>query len=136
MVRNKFLAGLAICVLSMSFGAQARADDAASKEADAKLYQQTVDRGVEYLLTKGVQEDGSYGKDLGPGMASICTAAVLRQRPLARRSGGRQESEMDSRRSFTTTAASIRPIRRSRTTNPRWPFSASPRPMPTAGIPS
>jgi squalene-hopene/tetraprenyl-beta-curcumene cyclase len=78
MVCNKFLAGLAICAFSLAFGAQARADEAASTESDAKLYQKTVDRGVEFLLTKGVQEDGSYGKDLGPGMASICTAAVLR----------------------------------------------------------
>ncbi|HEX4000662.1 MAG TPA: prenyltransferase/squalene oxidase repeat-containing protein [Pirellulales bacterium] len=80
MVRRKLLAALGIFTLSATVGGLAHAaDTAAPAESDAKLYQQTVDRGVEYLITKGVQEDGSYGKDLGPGMASICTDALLRQ---------------------------------------------------------
>jgi len=80
MFRNKLSVVLAACVVVASFGAVARADEsAAAPESDAKLYQQVVDRGVEYMITKGVQEDGSYGKDLGPGMAAICTDALLRQ---------------------------------------------------------
>ena len=47
----------------------------ASTESDAKLYQQTVHRGVEYLLTKGEQPDGSYGT------RSIWDRAWLRSAP-------------------------------------------------------
>ena len=57
----------------------ARADDAAAPaESDAKLHQQTVERGVNFLLTKGQEEDGSFGSKLGPGVTAICTSALLR----------------------------------------------------------
>lgn len=81
MFRMTLLTGVAVCALGMSFAAVAHAADAATGESDAKLYQQTVERGVEYLLTKGEQPDGSYGdkKQYGTGLASICTAAVLEQ---------------------------------------------------------
>lgn len=77
MPRLKLAVGLAIFLLGANFAAIGRTAEPA--ESDAKLYQQTVDRGVQYLINKGEQEDGSYGKDLGPGMASICTDALLRQ---------------------------------------------------------
>ena len=85
MSRHKLFACLAVSVLAASFGPLAHAADSAASsaaapvESDGKLYQQTVSRGVDYLINKGLQPDGSYGKDLGPGMAAICTDALLRQ---------------------------------------------------------
>lgn len=46
--------------------------------SDAKLYQQTVEKGIDFLIHKGQQADGSYGKDVGPGVAAICTTALLK----------------------------------------------------------
>lgn len=80
MLRGKFFVCGAVCILQLICASQAVANDTnASNESDAKLYQQVVDRGAEFLTTKGVHEDGSYGKELGPGMASICTDALLRE---------------------------------------------------------
>ncbi len=50
----------------------------AAAESDARLYQQVVAKGIDFLTTKGEQADGSYGKDVGPGVAAICTSALLR----------------------------------------------------------
>ena len=47
----------------------------AAAESDARLYQQVVAKGIDFLTTKGEQADGSYGKDVGPGVAAICTSA-------------------------------------------------------------
>jgi squalene-hopene/tetraprenyl-beta-curcumene cyclase len=74
----KVLAAAGICALSVGIGTVARAADASTTESDAKLYQQTVDRGVEFLINKAEQPDGSYGKDDGPGVTAICTDALLR----------------------------------------------------------
>lgn len=78
MFRIKLLAVL-VASIGLASVAIARAADEPDAQADAKLYQKMVDRGVDYLLTKGVQADGSYGgeKQYGIGLASICTAAVL-----------------------------------------------------------
>lgn len=67
-----------LCGLIANLGV-ARADDAAA-ESDAKVYQQLVQRGVDYLLTKGQAEDGSFATKMGggPGVTAICTSALLR----------------------------------------------------------
>jgi squalene-hopene/tetraprenyl-beta-curcumene cyclase len=60
----------------------ARAADApsikVSTSSDATMYQQVVDKGINYLMNKGQQPDGSFGKDVGPGVAAICTTALLK----------------------------------------------------------
>jgi squalene-hopene/tetraprenyl-beta-curcumene cyclase len=48
------------------------------KPETARLRQQIVDRGIQYLLTKGQASDGSYSKQAGSGLTSICTTALLR----------------------------------------------------------
>jgi squalene-hopene/tetraprenyl-beta-curcumene cyclase len=80
MFSSKILATVVACVVASSFAVAKAAETNSSRESDAKLYQQLVDRGIDYLLTKGVQQDGSYGgaKEYGIGLASVCTAAVLR----------------------------------------------------------
>jgi squalene-hopene/tetraprenyl-beta-curcumene cyclase len=75
-----FAATAAIGVLSLMAAMRAAdsAPPATSTVSDAKLYQQTVERGIDYLIHKGQQPDGSYGKDVGPGVAAICTTALLK----------------------------------------------------------
>ena len=50
----------------------------AAPSATAKLRQQIVDRGVNYLLTKGQAADGSFSNQTGAGVTAICTTALLR----------------------------------------------------------
>jgi squalene-hopene/tetraprenyl-beta-curcumene cyclase len=38
----------------------------------------TVEKGVQYLLTKGQSADGSFSKQTGTGITSLCVAALLR----------------------------------------------------------
>ena len=42
-----------------------------------ETYQQTVQKGIEYLLNKGQAEDGSYSKQLSPAVTAMCTSALL-----------------------------------------------------------
>jgi squalene-hopene/tetraprenyl-beta-curcumene cyclase len=56
----------------------AAAADKPSTEFDPKLYQQTVDRGINYLLTKGQATDGSYSASASPAVTALCTTALLR----------------------------------------------------------
>ncbi len=73
-----FFMSLAL-LLALLFCPVARAADAdAAPVSDAKLYQQTVEKGIDFLIHKGQQPDGSYGKDVGPGVAAICTTALLK----------------------------------------------------------
>jgi len=48
-------------------------------EMDKALYRQTVTRGVTYLLEKGQDaQDGSFSKQLGPAVTSMCVSALLK----------------------------------------------------------
>jgi squalene-hopene/tetraprenyl-beta-curcumene cyclase len=58
-------------------GAGALAQQAASSDT-ARLRQQIVDRGVNYLLTKGQAADGSFSNQTGAGVTAICTTALLK----------------------------------------------------------
>src|ERR1700730_11951490 len=71
-------AGIGVLVLMTAVWAADSPPRAASEASDAKLYQQTVEKGIGYLVHKGQQPDGSYGKDVGPGVAAICTTALLK----------------------------------------------------------
>ncbi len=76
MSRLYLIGSFAFAIGIISSASVARADDAAP--SDAKLYQQTVQRGVDFLVNKGQEADGSYGKQVGPGVAAICTLALLK----------------------------------------------------------
>jgi squalene-hopene/tetraprenyl-beta-curcumene cyclase len=53
------------------------ADSARLPASDAQVYQQTVEKGIDFLIHKGRLEDGSYGKkDIG--VTAICATALLR----------------------------------------------------------
>ncbi len=47
-------------------------------EPDAATYEKMVDRGIEYLRKQGQAEDGSFSKQVGPGVTALVTTAVLR----------------------------------------------------------
>ncbi len=46
---------------------------------DAQRYEQTVSRAINYLTSKGQAEDGSYSRQLGPGITALVTTAIVRQ---------------------------------------------------------
>jgi squalene-hopene/tetraprenyl-beta-curcumene cyclase len=71
-------AGISVLSLTTTVRAADSPPPAASETSDAKLYQQTVEKGIDFLIHKGQQPDGSYGKDVGPGVAAICTTALLK----------------------------------------------------------
>ncbi len=82
MTRISLLFGVAAMALGVLCGGQVQAADAGAAAApaavsDAKLYQQTVEKGIDYLLSKGQGADGSFDKSFGPGVAAICTTAIL-----------------------------------------------------------
>ena len=45
---------------------------------NAVQFRQTVDAGVQYLVEKGQEEDGSFSKSLGPAVTAMCTTALVR----------------------------------------------------------
>jgi squalene-hopene/tetraprenyl-beta-curcumene cyclase len=71
-------------ILVLACGSRAWADDLADKAApattkvDRALYQKTVERGAQYLLTKGQAPDGSYSAQTSPAVTAICVTALLR----------------------------------------------------------
>ncbi len=46
--------------------------------ADAKTFQQTVDRGIRFLRVKAQAQDGSYTEKGMPGITAVVTTAILR----------------------------------------------------------
>jgi squalene-hopene/tetraprenyl-beta-curcumene cyclase len=76
--RRRFLQSLALGTAAASLAPRfvLAAEQAAS--GDAKLYQATVDKGIEFLRTKGQAADGSYTRQAGLGVTAIATAALLR----------------------------------------------------------
>jgi hypothetical protein len=72
----------AICMAILCFSTVAatstttRADDAT--EAQIKT---SVDRGIQYLRTRGQAEDGSFSREGGSAVTSLCVAAILKHRP-------------------------------------------------------
>lgn len=45
---------------------------------DARAYEQAVEKGINYLRTKGQAADGSYNSPVGPGVTALITTAILR----------------------------------------------------------
>jgi len=74
-------ATLCLLVLTLfSFaGPVAAGPDAPDEGAiDAKAYQQAVERGIQFLASKGQAADGSYSGQLGPGVTAVVTTGILR----------------------------------------------------------
>ncbi len=62
---------------SRAIGAEQLAPEAARQHA------RVVSQGVNYLITHGQAEDGSFSKSAGPGITAICVSALLRSgRPV------------------------------------------------------
>ncbi len=61
-------------VFAILLTAAPAADDAPAK-ADPHLYQQTVQRGIAYLTSKGQAADGSYSAKISPAVTALCTSA-------------------------------------------------------------
>ncbi len=40
-----------------------------------------VNKGIDFLRTKGRADDGSFSKETGSAVTSICVAAILKHRP-------------------------------------------------------
>jgi squalene-hopene/tetraprenyl-beta-curcumene cyclase len=59
------------------FGVPVVAQQTASSDT-AKLREQIVARGVNYLVTKGQAADGSFSNQTGAGVTAICTTALLK----------------------------------------------------------
>lgn len=76
--RRRFLESLALGTAAIGLVPQfvLAADKATA--GDAKLFQTTVDKAIEYLRTKGQATDGSFTRQAGLGVTAIATAALLR----------------------------------------------------------
>jgi squalene-hopene/tetraprenyl-beta-curcumene cyclase len=68
------------CALALSAVCAAAVQGAEPTVAqfDAKLYERTVNKAIQYLQTSGQAEDGSYSKQAGPAVTALVTTGVLR----------------------------------------------------------
>ena len=85
--------GLTIAVLAAS------SQLAEGQEKDR--HRATVEKGVQYLLTKGQSVDGSLSKQTGTGITSLCVTALLRS--------GRSPNDPGVAKSLKYLEANIRP---------------------------
>jgi squalene-hopene/tetraprenyl-beta-curcumene cyclase len=65
--------GLAGCALSVAVAPLAMAQE----KIDRAASQETVNRGIDYLVTKGQAPDGSYSSRAGGAVTALATAAIL-----------------------------------------------------------
>jgi hypothetical protein len=73
------IGSLAVVAFTFSLAvSNAAAADKAPAEVDAKQLQQTIDKAITYLLTKGQSDDGSYTASASPAITSLVTAAILK----------------------------------------------------------
>ncbi len=81
---NLNLHGLLRCVLvgglllATQGKATLRAAEGELSPEDRKAYEVAVQRGIDYLRTKGQAADGSYSAQAGPGITAIVATAILR----------------------------------------------------------
>lgn len=61
----------AVLLLSAAYATQAQAQD-------DRAYEQALQKGVEFLTTKGQAADGSFTSSIGPGVTAIVATALLR----------------------------------------------------------
>ncbi len=66
----------AAAVWMITLSTDSRADDAMDQQVRTM-----VNKGIDFLRTKGRAEDGSFSKESGSAVTSICVAAILKHRP-------------------------------------------------------
>lgn len=72
------IGSLAVVAVTFSFTISQLAAADKAEAVDAKQLQQTIDKGITYLLTKGQSQDGSYTASASPAITSLVTAAILK----------------------------------------------------------
>jgi squalene-hopene/tetraprenyl-beta-curcumene cyclase len=65
-----------IALASFSSGARGQGQDAARQDS-AAVYDQIVAKGINYLVTAGQAQDGSFSSQAGTGVTSLATTAFL-----------------------------------------------------------
>jgi len=66
-----------LALLILGAGNVQAADEPKSSAADAKTYQETVQKGIDFLKNKGQAEDGSFSSAIGPGVTAIVATSML-----------------------------------------------------------
>jgi len=70
------LAALLVVLLALGTSARTDAADDAGK-IDSRAFESAVQKGIDYLRTKGQAADGSYSAAIGPGVTAIVATAIL-----------------------------------------------------------
>ena len=68
---------LSLAVVLVASFALSAAEPAAAPPADAKTYQQSVDRAIQFLKSKQAA-DGSFSGRSGPGVTAVVTTGLMR----------------------------------------------------------
>jgi squalene-hopene/tetraprenyl-beta-curcumene cyclase len=75
MIRKSALVAIVLCLVTRALPALGADKKPA---ADAKQYEQIVEKAIAYCRTKGQAADGSYSAEAGPAVTAIVTAGILR----------------------------------------------------------
>lgn len=67
---------LAVCAATSFAALAAQAADQAA--APSRQYEQMVTKAIDFLLTKGQAEDGSFSAQAGPGVTALITTSIMR----------------------------------------------------------
>ena len=68
-----------VTLVALAAGRAALAADGPAKAAGkGRLYEDTVNKAIEYFRTQGQAADGSYSAEAGPAVTAIVTTAILK----------------------------------------------------------
>ena len=67
-----------LCVVLVATAAARAADTAKPSAADARLYENTVNKAIEFFRATGQAADGSYSAQAGPAVTALVTTAILK----------------------------------------------------------
>ena len=67
--------------LACAFSATGALQSANAADDTKQQLKASVDRGIQYLKTRGQAEDGSFSRESGSAVTSLCVAAILKHRP-------------------------------------------------------
>lgn len=83
--RRRFVAwsGLLLICPVWALPVSAQQGESAEVSVSAARYAEVVDRGIEYLRSRGQGDDGAFSGQTGTGVTSVCLTAILRHRPAA-----------------------------------------------------
>ncbi len=90
--RRSALQLAASCALMASTAWLSSPPSARADEAMDQQVRTLVNKGIDFLRTKGRAEDGSFSKESGSAVTSICVAAILKHRPEAKNDPQIQQS--------------------------------------------